>query len=357
MARNPRQHYISKFLMENWADDDGQVGVVCMHHRNGAIVSAEKLHWLRNLSSLELESEWDGIENRAKHAIDRLETALGLGSPDLGAAEQFLAAPGNLTSLVDLAVLHHARSLIVPLEQYFNGRTTLDSAASEATIQRRWDNASGYHDCGIVVTVVQSDTPSALGAVPVFDTENWGGPMPGTGRFVMPLTPRVVITGIPKESAGLVEVVSENLDPSRHLTLSIAGEPGQFHTPFLICEPSALEQTTNKALAITEGSGVHWHAVHNRLHTYVELIPSTQRNSLLKTAARYEANQGIHGDPTTTYSRRAKLRAMMIEDAREVQTGLDNFNVPICACSALRADEHAGLWKSFMPQIICDAMR
>ena len=355
-----RQHYITKSLMEHWADADGNVGVVCLHHRRSACVRAESLHWLRKLSSNEREQEWGKIESQAKDVIDELVTKIEEDRDNLTAAQDYLAESPRYKSLVDLAILHHGRSLIVALEQYFNGSETLDSAESEATILQRMDIAQDYHDCGLLVTVVQSDTPSALGAVPVFDTEDWGGYKPGTGRFMMPLTPRVYIAGTPDKPMGEVEIVKENLDPGHLLWMHVAGEPGQFHTPFLICELSALENTTSMALAMTEGTGVHWHVLHNRLHTYAELIPKTQRYALLRTADRYEAKQAVHRDATTTNSRRAKLRRMMIEDAREVQAGLDSFDVPICACSSPRHDEHPGraaMWKSVMPQVICEAMR
>ena len=93
------------------------------------------------MSSTVQESAWDRIENQASPVTDELTEALGPQMDDLAAAGKFLADPDNLAALVDFVVLHQARSLIVPLQQLFDGRTRADSAAAEATIETRWSEA------------------------------------------------------------------------------------------------------------------------------------------------------------------------------------------------------------------------
>ena len=71
-----KQHYISRFLLKQWADDNGEVGVVCLYHRDSAIVSHRGLHHAPSLSSPEKESEWSHEENRAKDIFDKLKRLL-----------------------------------------------------------------------------------------------------------------------------------------------------------------------------------------------------------------------------------------------------------------------------------------
>ncbi len=361
MSKNPKQHYISRFLIKRWADDAGKVGVVCLHHRGAATVSAEALHWVRGLSSLQHESKWDAIENRASLVIDDLTASLGPRTDNLAAAETLLNDRTNLDALVDLAVLHHARSLVVPLQQFFDGHKAPDRAAAETTIQQRWAEAQSYHQCGIVVSVLPASTPVPLGAVPVFNTSDWGGEDLGTSaRYLMPLTPRVVIAGNPGLQLGQVKVAAESPATPSLLMWQIAGEVKQFGTPYLICPPSALNQIASEALARTVGTAMHWHALYNRVDLYGGTVDKRQRDEWRRHVQRHERLQGLHTDPTTSNSIKSKYRRAMIEDARELQASLDDHGIPICGCRGLNhgnTREVAALWRRFMPQIICAAMR
>ena len=361
MSKKPRQHYISRFLIKQWADNAGKVGVVCLHHRRSATVSADKLHWVIDLSSPQQEGKWAEIEDRASRIINELTTSLGPASDDLAAAEAFLTEPTKLEVLIDLAVLHHARSLTVPLQQFLDGHTAADSAAAGATIRQRWTEAQSYHQCGIVVSVLPANTPVPLGAVPVFNTSDWGGEDLGTSaRFLMPLTPRVVIAGNPGLKPGQVSVVAESPGMTRLFVWQMVGEVEQFGTPYLICHPSALNQTANEALPRTVGTTMHWLALHNRVNQYDGTVDKRQREEWRRSVQRHQHRQGLHTDPTTTNSMKEKHRAAMFEDARELQASLDDHGIPNCGCSRLNhasGPEVAALWKRFMPQIICDAMR
>jgi len=360
MSKNPKQHYISRFLIKRWADHAGKVGVVCLHHRGSATVSAEALHWVRDLSSPQQESKWDARENRASLVIDDLTASLGPRTDNLAAAEAFLTEPTKLKALIDLAVLHRARSLTVPLQQIMDGHKAADSAAAEATIQQRWAEAQSYHQCGLVVSVLPADAPVPLGAVPAFNTSDWGGEDLGTSAlYLMPLTPRVVIAGNPDMRPGQVSVIAESPETPSLLLWQIAGEVEQFSTPYLICQPSALRKTAAEALDGTVGTAMHWHALRGRVDLYGGTVDMRQTAEWRRCVQRNEHRQGLHTDPTTTDSMRSKYRRAMIKDARELQASLDEHGIPICACSGLNhgnTPEVAALWRRFMPQIICDAM-
>ncbi|WP_420609855.1 hypothetical protein [Candidatus Poriferisodalis sp.] len=154
MPRPRRRHYISKFLIKRWADDNGDVGVVCTYHRDSAIVPADKLHLLRFLSSTEQEDKWgNDIENPASLALDDLMDSLGPQVTDFEVARDFLSESENLTPLIDLARLHYARSLAVLAQRFADSRKMPNSAEAEAMIQERWDSTHDYRDCGAKITV------------------------------------------------------------------------------------------------------------------------------------------------------------------------------------------------------------
>ena len=360
VPRPPRQHYISNSLIKRWADDNDQVGVVCLHHRGTATVRRDTLHRVRGLSSTVQESAWDRIENQASPVTDELTEALGPQMDDLAAAGKFLADPDNLAALVDFVVLHQARSLIVPLQQFFDGRTRADSAAAEATIETRWSEAQSYHRCGIVLSVMPADTPVPLGAIPVFNTPDWGGEQLGTtAQFLMPLSPRVIIAGDPAMQPGQVRVVAENPGRTRLVMWQIAGERRQFATPYLICEPEALESIADERLPAIVGTHMHWLGMQHRVSRPNNPVRKRQQADWRRSLRNHERLIQLHTDPTTTNSMKAKYRESMIEGARELQTSLDEHCVPICNCSQLyhkEAPEVAALWERFMPRVICDAM-
>ena len=134
--------------------------------------------------------------------------------------------------------------------------------------------------------------------------------------------------------------------------------PGLFGTPYLICEPSALERTAEAALRLFEGGNWHWCALANRIDLCGSSAPGALRADWQQRTNRHQRNQAIHGDPTTTQSMKAKYQSMMREDARKIQQDLDDLGVPICACDQHRSNpEIKALWKATMPQVICDEMR
>lgn len=353
----PKQHYITKFLMKQWSDDNGEVGVVCLYHRDSAIVSHRGLHYALSLSSPKQESEWSREENRAKDVLSGLTGMLDLEGEGWTEAEAFLSEPARFEALIGLVTLHHARSLVVPLQLGIN-RGAVDSAESEAKISERRREVEDYYSNGIQITVLELDTPLALGAIPVFDAQSWGGHEPGTAQFMMPLTPRVLISGTPERPPKQVEVVPSSINHVDLCMWQLGGAPDLLSTPYLICEPSALERTASTALELAEGGNWHLHALRERIDLCGDSSTREMNPELRRRLRCQERNQRRHGSHTTADSKKAKLRRKMAEEARTIQADLDKLDVPVCACRTHRQNHNVSdLWKSVMPQVICDAVR
>ncbi|MCY3586674.1 MAG: hypothetical protein OXG76_13380 [Acidimicrobiaceae bacterium] len=357
-----RQHCISKFLIKQWAQD-GDIGVVSMYHRDSATVSAtaRTLHSVVDLWSRDLESSWSDAESDANDAIDKLREALEPGGDDFAAAQRVLSEPKNRRSLIDLAVLHHARSVAVAVRQFARQHGAGDGAETEAMIRARWDDAQDYYKCGIVVSVLPRDSSVALGAAPVFNTPSWGGPRAGASAlFMMPVTPRVVIAGDPELPPDQFKIELDRTDRENRLKWQLAAEPGLFATPFLICEPSAVEQTAKTALALTEGTPIHWLALRDRIALHDEATRK-QLTAWRRLISDQEDRQGWHDDPLTSNSMRTKHRRAMAANAREIQAALDSLGVDVCDCKKHRGEGRdatiAALWQALMPQAVCEAIR
>jgi hypothetical protein len=226
------------------------------------------LHYIGNLSSPEQDALWGkDIENSAIEIVNELRTILD-GDDDadaLTAAEEHLSEPGRMSALVDFVALHHARSLVVPLTQAMSSDMPPGSAASEAAIEQRMHDAKErYADCGLGLSVYTDETPMVLGAVPVFNAPDWGERPPGTASFLMPLTPGAMLMGAPELQSGRVGVTIGINDFEDRLAWQIAGSPGWFGTPYLICEPAALDRVSAAALRLSEGSAWQWVAISER---------------------------------------------------------------------------------------------
>lgn len=357
-SKPPRQHYISRFLMKEWADGSGRIGVVCTYHRDSVIVSPNGLHYVRSLSSPEQEESWSDQESRAKAMIAESKKLLGSGGENWGRAEEFLSEPENFELLVGFVALHHARSLEVRLRHLLKPGDGGDVAESEADIQTRLNSTKGYYDCGVDLVVFPQDSSLGLGAIPVFDEESWGAHKPGSARFMMPLTPSVMICGTTDRPGGQVRVVSSSIRFEDLLHFSLAGAPGLFSTPYVICQPSALERTANEVLALTEGGWMHWYALRNRIDLCMASVSRGLGRDWHDRIQRYGLNQGLYGDPTTTESGKAEIGISMRENARKIQRDLDAHGAPVCACKQHRQNSAvSNLWKSVMPQVICDDIR
>ena len=358
MGKGPqKQHYISKSLIKRWADENHQVGVVCTYHRRSATVHYRRLHRACDLSSPELEHAWAAdIENPAASAVDGLVCSLGTQLTELEAAHGFLSEPENLGPLIDLARLHYARSLAAPIQQFVNSRRLADGAETEAMIQQRWDSAQDYHDHGVMITVFPAGSPQPLGAVPVFDTTTWGRRESVDRRFMMPLTPRVMISGVARLPPRQVEVVAEDIEPGRMQLMPLAGEPGLFPTLWMICQPSALEATEQDVLRRSEGGGTHWFALGERIARCDDATPD-QQAEWERRSERRNLNQKALETRALRESVQRGICDRMRDDARETQHELDALDAPICTCSALRDGDNGQLWQLFMPKTVCDRMR
>ena len=356
------QHYISRCLIKQWADHVGDVGVICLHHRGSATVPYKGLHKVKSGWSLDQEERWNRIENPASSLVEALVAELQAHTDDAEAAQQaaerLLGEGTNFTALIDFAALHHARSLWVPLQQYRAGRTTLDTAEAEATIESRWEYAQEtYHKCGIDFSVLAK--PTTLGAVPVFDAQTWGGPMPEAPmQYMMPLAPNVMMFGVPEpdRSVGEIRVAVEENALETAFTLQVRGESGFFSSPYLICPPAALGETALGALDYTTGFGAHWHGQQTRIQRHQMTHANPHRR------ADFEERMQKRDDLLKRYKTAQDVEIEQIEDemrdmAIALQTELDKIKMPICGCGYFRNDHEAGaMWRLIMPQIICDAM-
>lgn len=334
-----------------------------MYHRDSATVSAtaRTLHSVVDLWSRDLQSSWSDAESDASDAIDKLMEALEPGGDDFAAAKRVLSEPKNRRSLIDLAVLHHARSVAVAVRQFARQHGAGDGTETEVMIRARWDDAQDYYKCGIVVSVLPRGTSVALGAAPVFNTPSWGGPRAGASAlFMMPVTPRVVIAGDPELPPDQFRIELDRTDRENRLKWQLAAEPGLFATPFLICEPSAVEQTAKTALALTEGTPIHWLALRDRMALHDEATRE-QLTAWRRLISDQENRQGWHDDPLTSDSMRSKHRRAMAANAREIQAELDCLGVEVCDCKKHRDKDRdsvvAALWQALMPQAVREAIR
>ena len=163
MPETRRQHYISKSLIKRWAEN-GDIGVVCLYHRASTEVSAtaRTLHSFVDLWPRELEDSWHPVESAAADTIDKMEKMLAADGDDLKAKRMLVSEPHNFSSLIDLAMLHHARSLSVLIQRIADIRNDVASPDVAARILERWDHARTYHDCGLVVTLMPAEEPIGL---------------------------------------------------------------------------------------------------------------------------------------------------------------------------------------------------
>lgn len=175
--------------------------MVCLCHRDTVPVPFGALYYTRETTSREQETAWSTLEEAAKTVINELHIELGESLSDGAAARAYFAEdPSRVETLIDFAVLHHARSLVVPLRHLFGGAQA-DAAKTSAQIDQRWQDAHRrYHACGIEI-VVHADDSVPLGAVPVLDAGDWGDRPDGTAEFIMPLSPQVLICGAPAPTA------------------------------------------------------------------------------------------------------------------------------------------------------------
>ncbi|MDE0492514.1 MAG: hypothetical protein OXH54_01125 [Acidimicrobiaceae bacterium] len=312
-----------------------------------------------------MDNSWSHSEGTAVEVIREFEAKLGDNGDPFGAAEDYLSGAEcvigeerPIEHLMKFVVLHHARSVIVPIRQFMrNG--PLDSTTWETIIgQRSEDARHRYSKCGFQVTVFPSDIAIPLGAIPVYDAEDWSGRAPGTAEFMMSLTPRTMICGSPELPQGHVEVRPGTTDQETPIIVQLGGVPTEFTTPYLICKPSALEPTSDTTLHQVEGGNWHWYAIRERIDLCGTSAPDELRADWHRRTRRHSRDQGIHG--TTTRPVKQRLQATMAQDARKIQKDLDDLDVDVCSCVHYRRnhdDSVAASWKAIMPQVICGEVR
>ena len=358
-SRSPRQHYITASHVERWAGDSGHVAVVCLCHRDTVSVPFGKLYYTRETTSGEQETEWSKLEDAAKTVIDGLHTELGESLSDLAAAHAYLIEDlSRIETLINFAVLHHARSLVVPLRHLFGDRQA-DAAKTSAEIDQRWQDAHRrYHACGIEI-VVHADDSVPLGAVPVLDAHDWGGRPDRTAEFIMPLSPHVLICGAPSPdlTPGEVSMVA-GPDASEDLVRwQVAGAPGLISSPFVVCEPSSVARNSQTALRFAEGGAWHRFVLDDRIETAWDASPR-DRVAWKDRQACQRSDDTMYRSPFATETNRASIRERSAERARLTQRELDALNVSACRCAHYRRSSRtSAAWEQIMPQVVCDAAR
>ncbi|WP_419842004.1 hypothetical protein [Candidatus Poriferisodalis sp.] len=362
MAPDPAQHYISKFLIKQWAQND-EVGVVCMYHRDGVKVSMSKrgkgLHHIRHLSTADMENDWSREEFDMSKVIAGLSELVGSRRQCRKAMEKFISVPEHHNTLKRLVALHYSRSLSVAARQWIvseNG--ILDDVESTAHIIARENEVRDFYKCGIQINVFPPSEPIVLGAFPVFHAQDWGGHGAGTALFMMPLTPRIVVCGTPEVAAGDVNVVRASADSVETLKWQLAGTPDQFASPYVICHPSSLSRVKKQSLGLTEGGELHWISIKDRVSS-CESQAGVGLSDDLQALLRYEKccryrfeNRSIEE------SEKAKMRQKLVENAQKMQCDLDELQVPICCCKKHRENQMTGeMWSTLFPQVVCDNIR
>ncbi len=333
--------------------------MVCLCHRDTVSVPFGALYYTRETASCEQETAWSTLEDAAKTVINELHTELGESLSDLVAARTYLVEDlSRVETLVDFAVLHHARSLVVPLRHFFGGGQA-DAAKTSAHIDQRWNDAhQRYHACGIEI-VVHADDSVPLGAVPVLDAHDWGGRPVGTAEFIMPLSPHVLICGAPDPdmAPGEVRVVAGSAAREDLVDWQVAGAPGVISSPFVVCEPSSAASNSQTARRFAEGGAWHWLVLDDRIGAACNAPPRV-RVAWKDRQACQGSDDTMYRSPFATESNRARIRARSAERARLTQLELDDLKVTVCRCAHYRRDPRtSAAWEQIMPQVVCDAAR
>ena len=333
--------------------------MVCLCHRDTVPVPFGALYYTRETTSREQETAWSTLEEAAKTVINELHTELGESLSDRAAARSYLAEdPSRVETLVDFAVLHHARSLVVPLRHLFGGAQA-DASKTSAHIDQRWQDAHRrYHACGIEI-VVHADDSVPLGAVPVLDACDWGDRPDGTAEFIMPLSPHVLICGAPSPDRipGDVRVVAGSAAREDLVGWQVAGAPGLISSPFVVCEPSSAASNSHTALRFAEGGAWHRFVLEDRIET-ASNAPPRARVAWKDRKASQGADDTMYKSPLATETNRARIRERSAERARLTQIELDDLNITVCRCARYRRSARtSAAWEQIMPQVVCDAAR
>ena len=333
---------------------------MCLCHRDTVSVPFGAVYYTRETASSEQETEWSKLEDAATTVIDELHTELGEPLSDLAAAHAYLAEDvSRVETLINFVVLHHARSLVVPLRHIFGGGGQADAAKTSAQVDQRWQDAHRrYHACGIEI-VVHVDDSVPLGAVPVLDAHDWGGRSDGTAEFIMPLSPHVLICGAPGSdlTPGEVRVVAGSAAREDLVSWQVAGAPGLISSPFVVCEPSSVALNSQTALSFAEGGSWHRFVLDDRIET-ADDAPPRGRVAWKDRQACQRSDDTMYRSPFATETNKARIRERSAERARLTQLELDDLNVSVCRCAHHRGNPRtSAAWEQIMPQVVCDAIR
>lgn len=334
--------------------------MVCLCHRDTVSVPFGALYYTRETASCEQETAWSALEDAAKTVINELHTKLGESLSDLAAAHAYLSEDlSRAEMLTNFVVLHHARSLVVPLRHFFSGDGQTDAVKTSAQIDQRWQDAHRrYHACGIEI-VVHADDSVPLGAVPVLDAHDWGGRPDGTAEFIMPLSPHLLICGAPGPdlTPGEVRVVAGSAAGEDLLSWQVAGAPGLISSPLVVCESSSTARNSQTALRFAEGGAWHRFVLEDRIEI-ASNAPPRDRVAWKDRQACQRSDDTMYRSPFATETNRANIRERSAVRACVTQLELDDLNVSVCRCAHYRRSSRtSAAWEQIMPQVVCDAIR
>ena len=377
----PRQHYVSKCLMKQWADDDGRVGVICLVHRWSGIVSAKALNWHKNLTSEpeKIEKEWSQtIEDPAGHALQKIADASRTpNSEQIDAIRDVVKESGTCDALIDLAVLHASRSIIVaPQRLSMNSWQSPPnpSVALDVIKKRQEELLPKYRRQGIVLRVYDTPAPVLLGQFPVYDTDQWSGvddPIRGEAQvFQMPLNPRIILYGDPARPPGTVSVEPVLTDDK------VQGRQNWFEwwplgnvrrlitSPLVICSVEQADRLGPRVLQNTTGSRWHWLGIHSRMHANDQpgIIDDSTYKDITARCMRYHKRfeklpQTLARNPNS----RIPVRRFNRWAARELEKCETKLNKTLaeidspseCSCSYFYKNSNTAFWRTLIPEVVC----
>lgn len=377
----PRQHYVSKCLMKQWAGDDGRVGVICLLHRWSGTVSVKALNWHKNLTSEpeKIEKEWSQtIEYPAGHALQKIADASQTpNSGQIDAIRDVVKGFGTLDALIGLVALHASRSIATLLLGFQRNSWQSPPNPSETLddIKKRHEHLLlKYRQQGVVLRVYDTPAPVLLSQLPVYDADDWSGvddPILGAAQvFQMPLNPRGVLYGDPARPTGTVSVEPTFTDGKGQERQNWfewwpIGDIHRLTSPLVICSVEQADRLGPRVLQLTTGNAWCWLGIHNRMranHQQGIINDSTYEDITARCALYHnrlrELSQTLGRNPN---SRRILVRwfnRWIARELRVVETKLNEALSEVespseCSCNYFYKNSDFAFWRTLIPEVVC----
>ena len=159
-----------------------------------------------------------------------------------------------------------------------------------------------------------------------------------------------MICGAPDLTPGQVRVKEGPAVHEDLLRWQVAGSPGLFSSPFVVCEPSSAAVDAQKVLHFAEGGNWHRFVLDERM----EIADNAPRSTRVSWEDRQECQRSAetkHRSPSATESDKTKIpRGQRRARARLTQRELDDLNVAVCRCDHHRQDRRtSAVWEQIMP--------